>query len=337
MVEEAVAAEEAGFSFWGASEQHFLGTSCTVSQPDALFGAVAERTSHIKLRYLCAVLNSYNHPITVAERIATLDALSGGRVEVTTARSNNRQTLEAFGVDPKSTAQQWDESLEVIFKALRSDTFHHSGELWQVPNTELTPRGGVARPGQGRLPRFGVAASGQASHGKAGRMGIGVTTGMGIIGWEHVENCIATYLEEFDPSAADRLGQDPQPRPAVLAAVTHCGASREMAFREAERGAFEFTDLAIWMFSRLAPTSPEYAYMDSIHQIEDRKRDLEFLNGHSPYLMIGTADDILEDVERLAALGYKEIVMRIDGMPHATVMESIERIGADVLPRIPPD
>ena len=100
MIEEVVLADRLGFSTWGTSEQHFSPPRFTVSAPEVLYAAIASRTEQIKLRPMAAVLLAWNHPILVAERLATLDIVSHGRAELATARSNNLYTLEAFGVDP---------------------------------------------------------------------------------------------------------------------------------------------------------------------------------------------------------------------------------------------
>ena len=114
MVEEAVIAEEAGFDFYANSEQHFIVTPdlVSVSSPEVFLTYVAARTSRIRLRTASTVLLEFNHPVRVAERLATLDVLSGGRAELGTARSNNVNTLEAFGVDPTTTRAQWTESIQ---------------------------------------------------------------------------------------------------------------------------------------------------------------------------------------------------------------------------------
>ena len=93
MIEEVAIADVNGFSCWGTSEQHFSAPRFAVSAPEVLYAAVAQHTQNIKLRVMCAVLLKWNHPVLVAERLATLDIVSKGRAELATARSNNLYTL----------------------------------------------------------------------------------------------------------------------------------------------------------------------------------------------------------------------------------------------------
>lgn len=97
LIDEIVLADELGFSTFGTSEQHFSPPRFTVSSPEVLYAAIASLTKHIRLRTMASVLLKWNHPILVAERLATLDIVSDGRAEICTARSNNLYTLEAFG------------------------------------------------------------------------------------------------------------------------------------------------------------------------------------------------------------------------------------------------
>src|SRR5262245_51525279 len=82
MIREAQYAEEMGFYGWGCSEQHFVGPACTTSAPEVLYGAVAFATSRIKLRTMSTVLLHFNHPLRIAERLATIDVISHGRLEL---------------------------------------------------------------------------------------------------------------------------------------------------------------------------------------------------------------------------------------------------------------
>src|SRR5262245_17087785 len=77
LLTEAAYAEEMGFDFYSMPEQHFnTGRVTIVSATDLVLAAIAVRTSRIRLRVLSVILLPFNHPIRVAECIATLDILS---------------------------------------------------------------------------------------------------------------------------------------------------------------------------------------------------------------------------------------------------------------------
>ena len=120
MISEAVYAEEAGFDFWGASEQHFMG-NIGMSATEVMYAAVAAKTTRIRLRHMIRLLLKFNHPLRIAEQLATLDLISNGRAELGTGRSNSLIALNAFGVSPTETRAQWNESLDIIAKAISDE------------------------------------------------------------------------------------------------------------------------------------------------------------------------------------------------------------------------
>ncbi|MCW2986814.1 MAG: luciferase, partial [Conexibacter sp.] len=185
ILDEVVLAEEMGFEFWGSSEQHFLPSIAPISAPETFYAAVAARTSRIKLRHMSVLMLAFNHPIRVAERLATLDIISNGRVEFWTARSNSAITLDPFGIDPADTRAQWRETLEVVVKALTDDVLVHDGDLWNIPSAQVVPK--LYRD---ELFPVGTICSSNETHTMAGKLGLGAITNDSYLGWDHVEKCV---------------------------------------------------------------------------------------------------------------------------------------------------
>jgi alkanesulfonate monooxygenase SsuD/methylene tetrahydromethanopterin reductase-like flavin-dependent oxidoreductase (luciferase family) len=328
MVKEAVFAERMGFDTYCLSEQHFLKDTCTVSSPEVYLADVAARTTRLRLRTTSAVLLTFNHPIRVAERLTTLDVLSNGRAELGTARSNNLHTLEGFGVDPADSRAQWNESIDIIVKALTQDPFEHKGKFWSVPPRTLVPQA-IQKP----HPPIFVSATSSETHFNAGERGIGVMTGNSILGWDYAERCIESYKKgNAKVRAAD--GSYVNNHVAFFVAVAHCADRMERAYREAARVTRSFVNLVIWLYSKLGATSPDYVYLSQIKRIEERKDDLEYLVDSAPYFMVGTPDYLIERLRRLEKMGVKEVLLRIDGMGHEINMQAIEAFGTKVIPQL---
>src|SRR5207244_2295310 len=112
-LEQAIAGEQAGFhSFWTV-EHHFLEEYSHCSNPEVLYGAIAAKTSTMRLGYGVRLLpKPYNHPIRSAESAAVLDLLSDGRVEFGTGRSSTRAEIEGFDIDPQDTRAMCREGLD---------------------------------------------------------------------------------------------------------------------------------------------------------------------------------------------------------------------------------
>jgi alkanesulfonate monooxygenase SsuD/methylene tetrahydromethanopterin reductase-like flavin-dependent oxidoreductase (luciferase family) len=328
MLEEAAFAEKMGFASYACSEQHFNPSLATVSAPDILLAAVAMRTSTIKLRVASFVLLPFNHPVRVAERIATLDLLTKGRFEVGTARSNNPGTLRAFGVDPNETRGMWRESIEIVRGALAEEPFSFDGRFWQVDSVRVIPRP-VTKP----HPPIHVSATSIETHLQAGKLGIGVMTGNSLPGgWDYLADALRAYRDG---------GEDADPGPGaitdcrgVLAAVAHCAETEAEAHAAAGAVADHFVTMVAGWYERLSRSGGSYSEMAGLQEVVDQKQDLAALIERSPYLSIGTPEFFVDRARRLQAMGYDEFILRIDGMTHEDHIKAIELIGACVIPAL---
>jgi alkanesulfonate monooxygenase SsuD/methylene tetrahydromethanopterin reductase-like flavin-dependent oxidoreductase (luciferase family) len=329
MIDEVVLADALGFSTWGTSEQHFSPPRFTVSAPEVLYAAVASRTRRIKLRVMAAVLLQWNHPILIAERLATLDIVSDGRAEICTARSNNLYTLEAFGVDPSDTVAQWADGMDVLAKALTQEWLEHDGPVWKIPPRELVPRC-VTEP----HPPVSLAASSVASHTKAGERGIGAICFENYFGFEYLQACIDGYRDGLTRARPDPLQVNDYM--GLYVATAFCAETREEARRIARDVAVEYFQFILDLYIPLGQT-PAYRYLaGTIDALAQRSGDLDFLCTETPAVMIGTPDDFVERLRLLESMGVDEVVMRVDGMPHDDICRALELIGRDVIPAVDP-
>ena len=100
-MEEIVLADRLGFDCAWLVEHHFLEEYSHSSAPELFLAAASQRTDRIRLGHgIVHALPAINHPARIAERIATLDLLSDGRVEFGTGEGSAAAELDAFGVDP---------------------------------------------------------------------------------------------------------------------------------------------------------------------------------------------------------------------------------------------
>src|SRR5215472_14348892 len=93
-------ADRLGFDNVWEVEHHFLEEYSHSSAPEVFLAACSQRTKQIRLGHGITLMPpGYNHPARVAERIATLDLVSDGRVEWGTGESSSRMEMEGYGVD----------------------------------------------------------------------------------------------------------------------------------------------------------------------------------------------------------------------------------------------
>ena len=101
--EQIVLADEVGFDYVWFVEHHFLTTFSGSSAPEVIISALARMTKNIRLGFGVVIL-PHHHPVQVAERVAMVDHVSGGRVEMGVGRSSPYEQL-GLGVDPRDTRE----------------------------------------------------------------------------------------------------------------------------------------------------------------------------------------------------------------------------------------
>ena len=115
-------ADQLGIDYAWEVEHHFLEEYAHSSAPEVFLAAASQRTKNIRLGHGIVLMPpDYNPPARIAERIATLDLVSHGRVEFGTGESASRAELEGFGIDPEQKHDQWLEAAEQVANMLAMD------------------------------------------------------------------------------------------------------------------------------------------------------------------------------------------------------------------------
>ena len=133
-----IAAEKIGFEGIFLVEHHFTGQG-QLSASLNLLSYLAARTTRIRLGTGVVVLPWHN-PVLLAEQIATLDVLSGGRVDLGIGRGYRKEEFDAFCVPMSEAQERFNECLEVMLKAWSSDQrFTHHGKRWNYKDIMVEP------------------------------------------------------------------------------------------------------------------------------------------------------------------------------------------------------
>ena len=325
VVDEAVLAERMGFDFWGTTEQHF-GSRATVSAPEAFFPYLAAKTSRIRFRALVTLLPfAFNHPVRVAEQIATLDILSDGRAELGVGRGNNILEIEGFGISIDETKPQMWEALEIIEKALTFEEFEHHGELMDLPLRRIVPK-----PLQSPHPPISMAASSVDTSHIAGELGIGAMMFDLWVGWEYFQQQIDAYRSGL--ANANPICGQVNSTLGVLSLTAYCASTLEEAKETAGDWAIRTHRSVTATHTALSKRSSAYGYMAKMFDLEKHAGDLYFIKESSPTCLIGTPDDFIERIQKLEKMGVDEVILEIDGVGHENVMKSIGLVGKYVIP-----
>ena len=169
-LEQIELADQIGVEYVWVVEHHFLEEYSHSSAPELFLAAASQRTTNIRLAHgIVHALPAINHPARVAERIATLDILSAGRVEFGTGEGSAAAELDAFGVDPAEKRAMWEEGVRVALRCMTETPFTgHVG-----PYVRMPPRNVVPKPIQRPHPPVWVACSRRETIHLAAQHGIG--------------------------------------------------------------------------------------------------------------------------------------------------------------------
>jgi alkanesulfonate monooxygenase SsuD/methylene tetrahydromethanopterin reductase-like flavin-dependent oxidoreductase (luciferase family) len=324
VVREAVAAEEAGFDVFGTSETHMFKPLTTISAPDVLFGAIAARTERLRLRYT-AMTMPFHHPLFAAERLATLDVVSNGRAELGTARGNNPKMFQVLGIDSSRTRDMWEESIRIIAALHTQDEVTYHGEFSDLEDVFCFPR-----PVQTPMPFWSVA-TGLESQEMTGKLGMGVIAWDGYFGWRYLGDCYTAYRKGLEK--AEPVNGEVNDRFSYFATATICKEDGAEARRLIEPRAFDFVDLILRVYGKLA-ANPTYEYYEELRTVEKHRRDLDVLMDHGPSVIAGDPDEVIVVLQRLQAMGVDEVMLSIDGISHEEHLETIRLFGKYVIPAL---
>ncbi|WP_033287659.1 LLM class flavin-dependent oxidoreductase [Amycolatopsis jejuensis] len=319
-------ADELGFAYAWVVEQHFLEEYSHSSAPEVFLAAASQRTRRIRLGHAIALLPpGYTHPARMAERIAALDLVSGGRIEFGFGDSKSRMELEGFGIDPALRRDMTLEAAEQIAHMMAVTPYPgHRGRFFTMPARNVVPK-----PVQKPHPPLWMACSDDASVRLAARLGVGALIHT-FFDADEARQVVTEYYETFKRECVP-IGHTVNPAVATLEPF-YCHESADIA-RQVGRAAHGFFTYAVrhyYVFGRHRP-----GYTDVSRNKEQVEAalggEVPIRGGHS----IGTPEDIAVRLESLAAAGVDQTILlhAAGAMTHEQVTGSLRLFAERVLPR----
>jgi alkanesulfonate monooxygenase SsuD/methylene tetrahydromethanopterin reductase-like flavin-dependent oxidoreductase (luciferase family) len=160
-------ADQLGYDYVWAVEHHFLEEYSHCSAPEAFLAAASQRSQRIRLGHGVVQLTT-NQPQRVAERVATLDLLSGGRVELGMGEAAGPAELHPFGIRVRDKRERWEEAVKAIIPMFTRENWEFHGQYYDFPARNVVPK-----PLQKPHPPLWVACSNIQTIAKAGEWGMG--------------------------------------------------------------------------------------------------------------------------------------------------------------------
>jgi alkanesulfonate monooxygenase SsuD/methylene tetrahydromethanopterin reductase-like flavin-dependent oxidoreductase (luciferase family) len=336
-------ADKLGFHAVWEVEHHFLEEYSHSSAPEVFLAAASQRTKNIRLGHgIVQTAPFYNHPARTAERIATLDLVSNGRVEFGSGESSSEAELGGFMIDPVVKREQWLEGLEVAIRCMTEVPFTGvDGKYVQMP-----PRNVVPKPVQKPHPPLWVACSRRDTIHLAAQKGIGALT-FAFIDPEEAKHWVNDYYTTLENEGVP-VGKAVNPNVACVTTFM-CAPTEEQAIAKGLEGAnfFGYSLAHFYVFGEHKPgvtdvwaeyqeRRDQHGYSVNTEALEGERLGAKIAAGDNTGLRgaVGTPDQIREFLSRYEEMGVDQIIFvsQAGKNRHEDIMESLELFGKEVLP-----
>jgi alkanesulfonate monooxygenase SsuD/methylene tetrahydromethanopterin reductase-like flavin-dependent oxidoreductase (luciferase family) len=331
-LEQIELADRLGFRAVWAVEHHFLEEYAHLSAPEILLAAASQRTSRIRLGHgIINTLPAINHPFRVAERVATLDHISNGRVEFGSGEGASAVELGGFGVDPDQKNAMWAEGLDFVVKAMTERPFAgYQGQFVSAPIRNVVPK-----PYQQPHPPLWMATS------RREKITTAAQRGLGALGFYFVDPKIAVewvdhYYEVFEREAI-AVGYAANPSIALNIGM-HAAPTRKQAVEQYQDG-FDLFGSATVHYYRDGEHAPGVTSTAEIFQAQkaaNGARTQTEWDDKEP-AGIGTVNNIMALCEIYEQAGLDELLIMpqmASTVRHEDAMASLELIGTQVIPEL---
>ena len=311
-LEYSAAIDRLGFDGIWVPEHHAVPSGYNPA-PFVALAAIAQATRRCTIGTQPLLLPLHN-PVLAAEQAAVVDVLCGGRFVLGVGAGYRTGDFEVLGVDRRERGARTDETLEIILKALREPgPFDHDGRFYKLKGVELFPK-----PMRLGGPEVQLAVRSAPAARRAARHRLDVNL------------LAASAARQYGPMVAEAAHAEGLDPATVGASVLRTGF-----LAEGQEAAL----------ARVAP----YAKVDAeeYEQWQDRDPDdmrlaAERKVGAGQSAQIHTAqaliDAIESDIEAMAATGLRPAWVNLSlwppGMPLAEAMDCLERVAAEVLPKL---
>jgi alkanesulfonate monooxygenase SsuD/methylene tetrahydromethanopterin reductase-like flavin-dependent oxidoreductase (luciferase family) len=338
--DEAIAeiqyADTLGFNTVWVVEHHFRDGRSASPCNEAILGGLALSTEQIKLGFGVTLTPfGFIHPARLAEKVATVDVLSHGRVEWGTGRSTPMEQI-AFGVpaDDRSRAE-WREAIEIVVAMWEQELFS-----WDSEHLHFPPRIQTPKPFQDPHPPVWQAAASETSAVSAGELGLGLLSFALLQPVEKMADHIRAYRAAQAMARPDEMLTRVRNDRVGVYTLVHAYDDPD------EAAAYGLWDSVNWWYRHLAEFTLQWELAELSE--EEQKKIFPLLepviNGEVPVehyqnedmIIIGTPEECLQKILRYESVGVDQLLcyVQFGDLPHDKVMRNLELLANDVMPQL---
>ncbi len=327
-------ADRLGYDYAWQVEHHFLEEYSHSPQPEVFLAAASQRTKNIRLGHGIVQLTT-NHPARVAEKIATLDLVSNGRVEFGMGEASSMTELAPFDRTLEEKRAVWEDAVRCILPMFANEAREYDGPYFKFPLRNVLPK-----PVQKPHPPLWVACSQLETIEMAGRRGIGAL-GFQFLSAEMAHAWVHAYYNSF-VKRQEKLADYQSNCNIAMVSYFMCAETDEEARRRADGVTFFQFSLAYYSgaagralsagkgIERAAPGTVNL--WDEYQQWKRANPDAVEKALHGG--LIGSPETIRAKLRRFETSRVDSIILlnQAGRNAHADICESLELFAREVMP-----
>ena len=326
VLDQIEAADELGYDYVWQVEHHFLEEYSHSSAPEVFLGAASQRTKHIRLGHGIVQLTT-NHPARVAERVATLDLVSNGRVDLGIGEAASTTELHPFDRRFRDKRAVWEDAVRCLIPMFTEERWEYHGDWFDFPKRNVVPK-----PSQKPHPPLWVACSQLETIEMAARRGLGAL-GFQFVSGEAARAWVNHYYRTFR-AGPDRLADYATNANIALVCGFMCAPTDEEAIARADGWTFFQFALRFYgqarpeeTFERVPPTQLWQEYQAWRDSPEGRATERS-------HALIGSPATLRDRLRKWEATHVDQIILLNQaGMTrHDDIVSSLELFAREVMP-----
>lgn len=323
-MEQVELSDKLGFDYVWATEHHFLEEYAHSSAPEVFLAACSQRTKNVRLGHgIIQMPPAINHPARVAERVASLDLISDGRVDYGFGAGASETELGGFYVDQETKKLAMLEGARTVIEMMTQEPFHgFEGDFIKVPGRNIVPK-----PLQKPHPPLWMACSNRDSIAQAARLGVGALT-FSFVGTEQASQYRNLYYETLENEAVP-IGYSVNPNFAIACPFL-CDRDEEKVFKLAQES-YGFFIYGLGHYSFFGEHRP--GVTDLWDEFHTNPKDFALPEG-IPDDCVGSPERIRKQLKEFEKVGIDQVIMisQAGNIPHELLCSSIELFCKEVLP-----
>jgi alkanesulfonate monooxygenase SsuD/methylene tetrahydromethanopterin reductase-like flavin-dependent oxidoreductase (luciferase family) len=343
-LEQVELADRVGFDYVWEVEHHFLEEYSHSSAPEVFLAAAAMRTERIRLGHgIVQIPPPVNHPARVAERVATLDLVSDGRLDFGTGESSSGAEIGGFLFDRRQKRAMWEDAMDAICRMFVEEPF--AG--WESKYFQMPPRNVVPKPLQRPHPPLWVACSRRETIHFAARNGIGALS-FSFVEPEDAGKWVKEYYELIGSEECVPVGFAVNPSVTVVLPMMLHEDEQTAIDRGIDGAHFFGYSLAHYYGMGHHQPGRTSVWEEFLANRDQKGFARELITADAAPLAvklmqhglgslrgaIGTPDQVRDLVRRYQSVGVDQIVFVLQAGPnkHEHICESLELFGEQVIP-----